>query len=85
MSPAPSTPHQRVSRRLATCLTKPRLYATAGVAVYWRFELEPKPHIIVSQLGGGRLVHTLTAAAGELTMITCPFPVELDPAELARQ
>ncbi|AEH09188.1 protein of unknown function DUF820 [Candidatus Protofrankia datiscae] len=64
---------------------KPRLYADAGIAVYWRFELTPKPHIIASQLRRGRFVHTVTAPAGERTTILHPFPVDLDPAELARQ
>jgi Uma2 family endonuclease len=65
-------------------LIKPQLYADAGIGVYWRFELTPKPHIIVSELRRGRFIRTLTASAGELTVIPCPFPVELDPAELVR-
>jgi Uma2 family endonuclease len=66
-------------------LIKPQLYADTGIGVYWRFELTPKPHIIVSELRRGRFIQTLTASAGELTVIPCPFPVELDPAELVRQ
>lgn len=66
-------------------LIKPQVYANAGIGVYWRFELEPKPHIIVSELRRGRIVHLLTAPAGERTTIPVPFPVELGPLELVRQ
>ncbi|WP_322749029.1 MULTISPECIES: Uma2 family endonuclease [unclassified Frankia] len=66
-------------------MIKPQLYADTGIAVYWRFELAPKPHIIVSELRRSLFVHTITASAGERTVIPCPFPVDLDPAELARQ
>lgn len=66
-------------------LIKPRLYADTGIGVYWRFELTPKPHIIAFELRRGRFVQTVTALAGELTVIPCPFLVELDPAELVRR
>jgi len=66
-------------------LIKPQLYAETGIGVYWRLELIPKPHIIVFELRRGRFVKVVTASAGELTVIPCPFPVELDPAELVRQ
>jgi hypothetical protein len=72
-----SEPHDRV--------TKPQLYADAGIAGYWRFELAPKPHIIAYELRKGRFIHIVTASAGGRMPIPCPFPVELDPAELARQ
>ena len=66
-------------------LIKPQLYADIGISVYWRFELLPKPHIIVSELRRGQYVKTVTALAGQRAVIPCPFPVELDPAELVRQ
>lgn len=66
-------------------LVKPQLYADAGIPVYWRFELAP-PHIILSELDPehGQLVPTLTATAGQLSIIPQPFHVELDPAALIR-
>lgn len=64
---------------------KPQLYADAGIAVYWRFELTPEPHIVVSELRRGRYVQTVTATAGHRSVISCTFPVEVDPAELVRQ
>jgi Uma2 family endonuclease len=66
-------------------IIKPRLYADTNIPVYWRLELEGTPRLIVSELRRGRFVQTLTATAGERTMIRSPFPVELDPAELIRQ
>jgi Uma2 family endonuclease len=64
---------------------KPRLYAESGIGVYWRFELSPEPHVVVFELRRGRFVRVLTAPAGTLTAIPVPFPVKLDPTELARQ
>jgi Uma2 family endonuclease len=64
---------------------KPRLYAESGIGVYWRFELTPEPHLVAFELRRGRFVRVLTAPAGTLTAIPVPFPVKLDPAELARQ
>jgi Uma2 family endonuclease len=66
-------------------LIKPQLYAESGIGVYWRLEFIPKPHIIAFELRRGRFAKMVTAPAGELTVIPCPFPVELDPAELIRQ
>lgn len=68
-----SEPHDRV--------IKPRLYAEAGIAVYWRFELAP-PHIVVSELRGGEYVPAVTARGGLLSVIGQPFPVEVNPAAL---
>jgi Uma2 family endonuclease len=64
---------------------KPRLYAEAGIGVYWRFELAPEPHLVVFQLRKGRFVRACTAPAGASTRVELPFPVELDPAEVASQ
>lgn len=64
---------------------KPQLYADAGIAVYWRFELTPEPHIVVSEIHRGRYVQTVTAMAGQRSLVSCTFPVEVDPAELVRQ
>ncbi|SFP52199.1 Endonuclease, Uma2 family (restriction endonuclease fold) [Amycolatopsis arida] len=72
-----SEPHDR--------LIKPQLYADTGIAFYWRFELTPEPHIVVSELRRGQYIETVTAPAGARSVIPCTFPVELDPAELVRQ
>lgn len=66
-------------------IIKPGLYAAAGIEVYWRLELEKRPHLIVSTLRRGHHVHLLTALAGERTLVPCPFPVEVDPGALVRQ
>ncbi|HWE88502.1 MAG TPA: Uma2 family endonuclease [Pseudonocardiaceae bacterium] len=66
-------------------MVKPQVYAKADIGVYWRFELEPKPHILAYELRRGRFVHVDTAPAGERTTIPVPFPVEVDPLELTRR
>lgn len=66
-------------------IIKPQLYADTGIPVYLRVELEPKPHVIVSELGRKRYAQTMTVTAGERTTIRCPFPMAFDPAELIRQ
>jgi Uma2 family endonuclease len=66
-------------------IIKPRLYAAARISVYWRFELEKTPRIIVSELRRGRYVQAAVAASGEKTVVDRPFRVELDPAELVRR
>ncbi|MFD6294078.1 hypothetical protein ACFWFU_04555 [Streptomyces sp. NPDC060235] len=64
---------------------KPLLYAEAAIPHFWRLEFEPAARLIVSELRGGRYVETVTALAGITTAIHAPFPVDLDPAGLARQ
>lgn len=63
-------------------IIKPRLYADAGIPVYWRLELDKAPRLIVSELRRGRYVQVVTAAAGTRAAIDQPYPVELDPADL---
>lgn len=66
-------------------IIKPQLYAAARIPVYWRFELEKSPHLIVSELRRGRYVQVAVVAAGERTVVERPFRVEVDPAALARR
>jgi Uma2 family endonuclease len=66
-------------------IIKPQLYAAAEIPVYWRFELEKTPRLIVSELRRGRYVQVAVAVSGERTTISRPFRVELDPAELVRR
>ncbi|MFF0142804.1 Uma2 family endonuclease [Streptomyces sp. NPDC005227] len=64
---------------------KPLLYAEAAIPHFWRLEFEPAPRLIVSELRDGRYVETATALTGITTQIRAPFPVDIDPAGLARQ
>ncbi|MEV5407248.1 Uma2 family endonuclease [Thermopolyspora sp. NPDC052614] len=72
-------------------VTKPSVYAEAGIPFYWRVELQPfpgqshghqVPAILVheSHEGAYRLVESLRG--GQTGKIMRPFPVEFDPAEL---
>lgn len=63
---------------------KPALYAEAGIAVYWRFELNPAPHIVVAELQRGQYIETFTATAGEKAAISVPYTVRLDPGRLVQ-
>ncbi|MET7391579.1 Uma2 family endonuclease, partial [Streptomyces sp. NPDC005529] len=60
------------------------LYAEAAIPYFWRLEFEPVARLVVSELQGGRYV-TVTALVGAATRIDAPFPVDIDPAGLARQ
>ncbi|MFJ2568224.1 Uma2 family endonuclease [Streptomyces sp. NPDC087568] len=64
---------------------KPMLYAEAAIPYFWRLEFDPAPRLIVSELENGRYVERGTALAGVTTRIEDPFPVDIDPAGLARQ
>lgn len=63
-------------------ILKPAVYASAGIACYWRVELDPEPAVFVYVLDGDayRLVDTLKA--GEVGSTEHPFPVRLDPGAL---
>ncbi|MDX2709875.1 Uma2 family endonuclease [Streptomyces sp. PA03-6a] len=64
---------------------KPLLYAEAAIPHFWRLEFEPAPRLIISELANGRYVEKTTALAGTTTRVSAPFPVDIDPAGLARQ
>lgn len=51
---------------------KTDLYAEAGIASYWRVELEPSPRIVVQELRDGRYVEV---AAGTTVTVERPFGV----------
>lgn len=65
-------------------LLKPEIYAQAGIARYWRFELEPEPHIVAHELRDGRYVPVAAAGPGRHTPLYAPFQVDVDPTELVR-
>lgn len=64
---------------------KPLLYAETAIPYYWRVEPDPAPQVIAYRLEAGRYVETGTALAGAVTLLDGPFPLEIDPAGLARQ
>ncbi|MFB6721272.1 Uma2 family endonuclease [Kribbella sp. NPDC056345] len=66
-------------------IIKPELYAEAGIDFYWRLELEKRPHLIASKLSNGKYRRTLTALGGVLSTVEEPYPMQVDPAALARQ
>lgn len=64
------------SSRKTDRLFKPAEYAAAGIATYWRIELEPEPLLVVH-----RLVGTTYEVAQQLTgrgRVDLPFPLEID-------
>ncbi|MGW2555105.1 hypothetical protein [Streptomyces sp. NPDC001635] len=64
---------------------EPLLFAEAAIPHFWRLEFDPAPRLIVSELHGGRYVEKATVLVGATTRIDAPFPVDIDPAGLARQ
>ena len=63
-------------------VTKPAVYASAGIASFWRVELEDGPIVSAYRLEGGRYVEVGTARPGEVLVIDQPFAVTLDPGDL---
>ncbi|HEU5002481.1 MAG TPA: Uma2 family endonuclease [Actinomycetota bacterium] len=63
-------------------LTKPALYARAGVPLYWRVEPDEGPSVTVYQLDGHEYIQSAMARPGRLLAVTKPFPISLDPAAL---
>jgi Uma2 family endonuclease len=63
-------------------LTKPAVYARAGIPSFWRVELEDGPGVIAYRLEQGRYVVEGTARPGERLVVVKPFPVSIDPADL---
>jgi Uma2 family endonuclease len=63
-------------------LTKPAVYARAGIASFWRVELEDGPAIFAYRLEQGRYAEVGSAWPGEHLVLHEPFPVSIDPADL---
>uniref|UniRef100_UPI003F4920DE Uma2 family endonuclease n=1 Tax=Streptomyces sp. CA-136453 TaxID=3240050 RepID=UPI003F4920DE len=74
-----TTPDTAVTDRL----TRPALYAEAGIAHLWRLDLEPAPHLWIGALEGGAYATVVRVPAGRTTRIPAPLTVQLDPAALA--
>lgn len=67
-------------------MTKPTLYAAAGVPAYWRVELEgaEAPSIVTYRLSGTAYVEQASAGAGEAVALDWPLAVELAPGTWLR-
>lgn len=63
-------------------LTKPAVYAGAGIASFWRVEPEDGPAIFAYRLEQGRYVEAGSARPGERLALSEPFPLSIDPADL---
>lgn len=63
-------------------VTKPAVYARAGIASYWRVELEDGPEVVAYRLEAGRYQEAGSARPGEFLVLDWPFPVTFDPAAL---
>ena len=63
-------------------LTKPAVYARAGIPSLWRVELEDGPAIFAYRLEQGSYVEVASARPGERLTVIEPFPVSIDPADL---
>jgi Uma2 family endonuclease len=65
--------------------TKPALYAAAGIAAYWRVELDDRLGItvVLHRLSGGDYVEDRLVHAGQTASIDWPLRCQLDPASLA--
>lgn len=61
---------------------KPQRYAEGGIPYYLEIELPVAPRVVVSELRGKEYVRIADARAGETLMLTEPFVVSFDPAEL---
>jgi Uma2 family endonuclease len=66
-------------------VTKPAVYAEAGIPVYLRVELEGRggPEVVVCELARGRYAEAARPRAGEQLKLTEPVPLAFDPAVLA--
>ncbi|MGV9314267.1 Uma2 family endonuclease [Streptomyces sp. NPDC003691] len=64
---------------------KPLLYAEAAIPHYWRFEFDPAPRLIVGELDRGRYTERTATLPGAVATVDRPFPMEIDPAGIARR
>lgn len=63
-------------------VTKPALYARAGIASYWRVELDEGPAVHAYRLEGDTYTLVASVTPGQLLEIDEPFPIAFDPATL---
>ena len=70
------------SSRTQDRITKPALYAVAGIPAYWRVEQEDGPVVHVFRLVGSSYSEVGSAGPGGRLELTEPFPISFDPAQL---
>ncbi|HSV64278.1 MAG TPA: Uma2 family endonuclease [Mycobacteriales bacterium] len=65
-------------------LVKPAAYAEAGIASYWRVELDAAslPMVVVHDLADGGYRESAVVPAGAEVMLDQPYPLTLAPATL---
>lgn len=68
--------------RTADRVTKPAVYARAGIPSFWRIELDDGPLIVTYRLEGGHYLESGSARPGEPLTVSEPFPCTVDPAVL---
>lgn len=68
--------------RIMDRVSKPAVYAAAGIPSFWRVELEAGPAIFAYRLEQSRYVEAGSGRPGEPLVADEPFAVALDPADL---
>jgi Uma2 family endonuclease len=63
-------------------LTKPAVYARAGIASLWRVELHDGPAVFAYHLEHDHYIEAGSARPGERLVVSEPFPVAIDPSDL---
>jgi hypothetical protein len=80
------------SSRRTDRVTKPEVYASAGIGAFWRIELDlfpgsdgdDLPVVLAYRLDGDGYRLAARAGAGTMVRVPVPYPVEFDPAVLLR-
>lgn len=72
------------SSRSIDRLTKPALYAEAGIGAFWRVEMDDPagPIVVVHRLAGATYTAVAELRGGDACHLEVPFPLTLDPATL---
>ncbi|MGP3777160.1 Uma2 family endonuclease (plasmid) [Streptomyces sp. SDT5-1] len=65
-------------------ITRPALYATAGIPHHWRLNIAPAPHLWTGTLQDGAYATTADLPAGRTGRVEAPFQLHLDPAGIVR-
>jgi Uma2 family endonuclease len=64
---------------------KPQLYATAGIAHFWRVEnTEGRPTVYVYELDPATRSYSLTGIHHDLLKLTVPFDIDIDLTQMDR-
>ena len=69
--------------RVMDRITKPALYAQAGIPCFWRIETEDRLRVVTFRLDDGADVYTPTGEFADELEVDEPFPISLDIARLA--